>query len=80
MYLIVSSFSLLFRNKKSFFPLLLFQIYHLSRIGGSTPKEATKRILKTILTDEVAEKFSFYGLKNKKPFAKLTLKDTVFSK
>jgi len=51
----------------------------MSLIGGSSFSELLRRILKTILTNQVAEQFSWFGRQKKLSFATTALADLVKS-
>lgn len=57
--------------------IYLFQAQELSRIGGSTVKEVTRRIMYRVFTNEVGILYSWEGAKKKKPFKKLTVASTI---
>ncbi|XP_046403545.1 uncharacterized protein LOC124169102 isoform X3 [Ischnura elegans] len=50
----------------------------LSIIGGNSPKDMAKRILRALMTDSVAADYSWLGQKKKKVFSVLLLKDVIF--
>jgi len=53
----------------------------LSKIGGDNYKQAVRRILKKIITDEYAKSYSYTGHKgNKIPFNKTILSSLLTSK
>ena len=49
----------------------------LSRVGGSTVKEAVRNCLYHILDKEIAVKFSYFGQKGKNSFSKLEIKKVL---
>lgn len=53
------------------------KILYLGLIGGATGKEATRRILRKVLTNELACQFNFMGSGEKHAFSALCLKDIV---
>ncbi|KAL5234629.1 hypothetical protein ACI65C_002039 [Semiaphis heraclei] len=54
-------------------------VKNMSLIGGSSFSELLRRILKTILTNQVAEQFSWFGRQKKLSFATTALADLVKS-
>ncbi|XP_064469679.1 uncharacterized protein LOC135384408 [Ornithodoros turicata] len=48
-------------------------VQELTLLGGATPKAAVKRILEYVMTDQVAEKYSWEGRKGKNVFRDLRL-------
>ncbi|XP_054261017.1 uncharacterized protein LOC128985496 isoform X2 [Macrosteles quadrilineatus] len=55
-----------------------FVVKDLSRLGGTTTKEVTKRILRKLLSDKLAQHYSFHGFKKKKVFGTLKMKNVIF--
>jgi len=51
----------------------------MSLIGGASLGELLRRILKKIMTDEVAEEFSWFGRQKKYSFATTGLADLIKS-
>lgn len=45
-----------------------FQVTHLTFLGGKDVKEFTRRCLKRVISDKLAQNYSLQGHKGKKPF------------
>lgn len=61
--------------------LFLFQSLFLSTLGGETTATKTNRILKHVLTNELAKDFNYVGQNNsKKAFEKLHFKTVIIRK
>ncbi|XP_021351747.1 uncharacterized protein LOC110449299 [Mizuhopecten yessoensis] len=54
-------------------------INHLSVVGGKTPKDMVRRVLKNTVKSSLASQYNWYGKKGKMPFGKLRL-TTVLQK
>lgn len=52
----------------------------LSRVGGLTVKEVTRRIMYKVFTNEVGSLYSWEGAKKKKSFKKLRIASVILSK
>ena len=60
--------------------ILLFQVEHLSTMGGGTLKIMTKRILKRTLTSKVAVEYNWTGAKGKLAFQQLRISTVILRK
>lgn len=62
--------------------LFLFQSAFLATLGGDTTTTKTNKILKYVLTNQLAKDFNFVGQKNtnKKAFSKFGLKNVIIRK
>lgn len=47
-------------------------------IGGNSPKDMARRILRALIIDSVAAEYSWLGQKKKKIFSVLLIKDVIF--
>lgn len=56
------------------------QVKEVSRVGGKNPYEFVKRNCTRLLTNELAEKYSWLGAKQKRKFCHLKLADLLISK
>ncbi|XP_054259856.1 uncharacterized protein LOC128984547 [Macrosteles quadrilineatus] len=53
-------------------------VKHFSIVGGENTKEAVKRLLRRMFSDELAKNYSYLGFKKKRVFADLRLKSVLF--
>ncbi|XP_050512098.1 uncharacterized protein LOC126888132 isoform X2 [Diabrotica virgifera virgifera] len=53
-------------------------IGYFSMLGGKDVKQKTNKILKELLTDELASCYSYFGKRDKQPLVKTKLKDLLF--
>lgn len=60
--------------------LLFIQKDILCSVGGSSPGDATRRMLAKLLTNDAAAKYSFLGLKGKLKFSNLKICEVLLDK
>ena len=56
---------------------LFTQTRYLCSLGGTTPKDIVHRIMKYVITDELARKFNWQGRGDKSPFSARILAKAV---
>jgi len=49
------------------------QVQYLSMLGGVGPKDVIKKIMKQVLTDDLAKEFNWQGRGDKRPFSQLAI-------
>lgn len=56
------------------------KVTELSKIGGNSTYDFVRRCLTLIITNELAEEYSWHGLRKKREFGKLKLANVMISK
>lgn len=60
--------------------MCVFQVSDIAKIGGSNNYNFVKRALSSLISDEIALKYSWYGRKGKKIFKYLTTSKLIIRK
>lgn len=60
--------------------MFYFQVKYLSLFGGGNVKDTVGRVMKEIMTCDLARQYNFLGQKGKFPFGTLRLASAVYSK
>ena len=57
-----------------------FQVHFLSEVGGHDCEQATKFMLRRLMTDDLAVSFSYLGMRDKRAFKKLEICKVILCK
>jgi hypothetical protein len=60
--------------------MCVFQVHHLSSIGGVSVENAVGRLLKVVFTDETVSNYTWEGATGKRKLSDLLLITSVFGK